>query len=69
MRSIGQIPYQASHQVPYEDFVRCVVAELQRRGLFRKDFVGTHAGRSRAPDYHLASPTVKGLPSIKSGRW
>ena len=25
----------------YEDFVRFVVPELQRRGLFRKDFVGT----------------------------
>src|SRR6185295_6674209 len=26
---------------PYEDFVRFVVPELQRRGLFRKDFAGT----------------------------
>jgi hypothetical protein len=25
----------------YEDFVRFVVPELQRRGLFRKDFTGT----------------------------
>jgi hypothetical protein len=25
----------------YEDFVRFVVPELQRRGLFRKDFAGT----------------------------
>jgi hypothetical protein len=25
----------------YEDFVRLVVPELQRRGLFRKDFAGT----------------------------
>jgi hypothetical protein len=24
----------------YEDFVRFVVPELQRRGLFRKDFAG-----------------------------
>jgi hypothetical protein len=25
----------------YEDFVRFIVPELQRRGLFRKDFAGT----------------------------
>jgi hypothetical protein len=25
----------------YEDFVRHVVPELQRRGLFRKDYAGT----------------------------
>ncbi len=32
----------------YEDFVRFVVPELQRRGLFRKEFAGTTlAGESR----------------------
>jgi hypothetical protein len=25
----------------YEDFVRFVIPELQRRGLFRKDYAGT----------------------------
>ena len=29
----------------YEDFVRFVVPELQRRGLFRKDFAGARCGK------------------------
>ena len=54
----------ASH-VPgaYEDFVRFVVPELQRRGLYHKDY----AGATLRENLGLARPLAAGFPGRVSG--
>jgi hypothetical protein len=46
----------------YEDFVRFVIPELQRRGLFRKDFAGTtlreNLGLQRPPIGNWRTPSA-----------
>ena len=56
-RAPATASWSAAH-VPgtYEDFVRLVVPELQRRGLFRKDYKGA----TLRENLGLAYPTIGG---------